>query len=145
MSAIVDSEDWDKIKNYTWGFGYGRTYVGANTKIRGKCILLHRFIMNTPKGFHTDHINGNHLDNRKSNLRICTPAQNQFNSRKNKHKTSSYKGVCWYKRDKCWRAYINLSRKQIHLGYFTDEKQAAQAYNKKSKEIYGSFACLNIL
>ena len=149
MKAIIDAEDWDRIKHLTWGYGYGASkklgysqYVGANLG-NNKAVLLHRFIMNTPKGFHTDHINGNKLDNRKLNLRICTPQQNQFNSRKHKINTSKYKGVSWYKRDSCWRAYVNLNRRQLHLGYFDKEIDAVKAYNEKAEEIYGNFACIN--
>ena|SRR5665213_446172 len=149
MVALIDKSDWEKVKHLTWGFGYGCSYktgytpyVGANKKTGGS-ILLHRFIMDTPKGLHTDHINGDHLDNRRKNLRICTPAENQFNSRKHKTQTSKYKGVSWYKRDACWRAYVNFSRRQIHLGYFADEVAAARVYNEKAKEIYGDFAYLN--
>jgi len=151
MKAIIDAEDWDKVKDFTWNWGRGVTagsgyqpYVGASPSYSSQ-ILLHRFIMNTPKGMHTDHINGNHLDNRKFNLRICTPQQNQFNSKKHKINTSKYKGVSWYKRDSCWRAYLNFNRKQLHLGYFNKELDAVKAYNKKAKEIYKEFACLNII
>jgi len=139
---LVDKDIYKLIKNDTWFYGVGGSYIGKNLG-GGKQILLHRFIMNTPKGLHTDHINGNHLDNRRKNLRICTAAQNQFNSRKHKIQTSRFKGVSWYKRDKCWRAYININRRQIHLGYFSNEIDAAKKYNKKAIEIYKEYAFLN--
>lgn len=152
MKAIIDSEDWDKIKHITWGYGYGSAkktgysqYVGGRPKKSSSQILLHRFVMNTPKGMVTDHINGNKLDNRKSNLRICTPAQNSMNSKKHIIQSSKYKGVSWYKRDKCWRAYVNFGRRQIHLGYFAKEIDAVKAYNKRAKEVHKEFACLNII
>ena len=143
--TIIDSKDWNKVKHLHWLYGIGNVYVGANIGGRKnhKQILLHRFIMDTPKGFHTDHINGDRLDNRRENLRICTPNQNQFNSRKWKKKSSKFKGVSWYKRDKCWRAYVNKNRQQFHLGYFQSEKDAGEAYNKKAKELFGKYACLN--
>lgn len=151
MKAIIDAEDWNRIKHITWGYGYGCAkktgypqYVGGRPKNSSQ-VLLHRFIMDTPQGLHTDHINGNHLDNRKSNLRICTPAQNAMNSRKHIIQSSKYKGVSWYKRDKCWRAYVNLGQRQIHIGYFTTEIEAAKAYNKKAKEVHKEFAYLNVI
>jgi hypothetical protein len=150
MKAIIDAEDWKKVKHFSWGFGYGHAkksgyqqYVGAYKGNYQGSMMLHRFIMDTPKGFHTDHINGNHLDNRKSNLRVCSAQQNQWNSRKHIIQSSKYKGVSWYKRDKCWRAYANLNYQQIHLGYFKSEIEAAKVYNRKAKELYGAFAFLN--
>ena len=140
--TLVDKDVYELIKKDKWFYGVGGSYVGKNIG-SGKQILLHRFIMNTPKGLHTDHINGNHLDNRRCNLRICTAAQNQFNSRKHKIQTSKYKGVSWYKRDKCWRAYININKRQIHLGYFSDETKAAKRYNTEAKRLYKQYAFVN--
>lgn len=149
QQALIDEEDFERVKDFTWGRGYGgrkSSYVGTNLKgLPHRCVLLHRFIMGTPKGLVTDHINGDVLDNRRSNLRICTAAQNSYNSHKTVPTTSSYKGVCWYKRDNCWRAYVGSNRRQIHLGYFESEKAAAQAYNVKAVEVFGEYACLNIV
>ena len=141
--TIIDDSDWEIVKNFSWHFSCG--YAVRSIKIDGNngTLALHRFLMNTPKGFDTDHINGDKLDNRRSNLRICTRSQNSMNSRRKKYFTSKYKGVSWYKRDKCWRSYVNLSGKQFHLGYFDSEIQAAKAYDMKAIEIYGNFACLN--
>lgn len=140
---LIDKKDWDKVKHKTWGAGRGGgQYVGTNGNV-GHSNLLHRFIMNTPKGLHTDHINGNQLDNRRRNLRICTSQQNQANSSKHIVGSSKYKGVNFYKRDKCWRAYINKDGVQFHLGYFDNELEAAKAYNKKAKVIWGKYARLN--
>ena len=145
IETVIDDKDFEKIKGYKWIYGVGNRYVGANVYNKGnrKQILLHRFIMSTPKGLHTDHINGNKLDNRKCNLRICTPSQNQMNSRKNITKSSKYKGVSWFKRDSCWRAYISTKGKQFHLGYFKSEKNAAKAYNKKARKLFGIYSFLN--
>lgn len=145
FKTVIDKEDFEKIKPFHWSYGFGGRYVGTNIGGRKnhKQILLHRFIMNTPQGLHTDHINGNRLDNRKSNLRICTPSQNQFNSKKHLLKSSYYKGVSWFKRDGCWRAYIVKKNKQYHLGYFQDEVDAARAYNKKAVDLFGKYCCLN--
>lgn len=150
--ALIDRVDLDRIKHLKWSRGWmGKNYVGANIPKRFSCrddgiwdkIILHRFIINAPKGFHVDHINGNPLDNRRKNLRVCTPAQNQFNSRKKSKATSKFKGVSWFKRDGCWRAYISKDWKQIHIGYFRNEISAAKAYNRIAKNIFGKFAFLN--
>ena len=92
---------------------------------------------------HVDHINGNPLDNRKSNLRICTNAENQRNRGVNKNNTSGYKGVCWAKQNKKWKARIKHNGKLIHLGYYKDKEEAARAYDKKAKELHGEYAYLN--
>jgi hypothetical protein len=94
------------------------TYVGAN-----KCSMLsmHRVVVNAPKGTVVDHINGDSLDNRKENLRICTNAENVRNSPKHSNNTSGYKGVIWAKREQKWCAQIIVDGKLINLGYYSDK------------------------
>ena len=117
-----------------------------------KCIGIHRTIMermlgrNLVDGELVDHINGNGLDNRRANLRVCTHQQNIFNQQKRKDKCSSkYKGVCWSKRNKSWLAQIRFNYKLIYLGYYKNEDDAGLAYNEKAKELFGEFARLNII
>jgi len=90
-----------------------------------------------------DHINGDGLDNRRSNLRFVTATQNQANSLKRKIGKSKYKGVSFKKDKKKWVAYICPGGKYIHLGYFTEEKEAARAYNKAARKEYGEYCNLN--
>jgi hypothetical protein len=104
---------------------------------------MHRYIMKVPKGLVCDHINHNGLDNRKSNLRICTRQQNTYNQRSQKGGSSKYKGVDWNKRQKKWRARIYYKRKFYYLGYFDNEVDAAKSYDKKAKEFFKEFACPN--
>jgi len=101
--------------------------------------------MNVPKGMVTDHINHNGLDNRKSNLRVCTDAENGRNKQRQKGGTSIYKGVCWHKAKKKWVAQIKFEGKNMHIGYFTDdkEKEAARAVDAKAKVLHGEYALLN--
>jgi hypothetical protein len=88
-----------------------------------------------------DHINRDVRDNRRANLRLATHSENLVNSKKRSDsKTSHFKGVSWFKPMNSWRAHINLNRKQISLGYFDDEIEAAKAYDDAAKEIYGPFA-----
>lgn len=105
-----------------------------------------------PKGFLVDHINKDKLDNRRTNLRLARRGDNEAN--KNKRRTqknsktgqpaSQYKGVHFSKnRKKCWRATITYEHKQIALGSYEDEKDAARAYNKAALEYYQEFASLN--
>ena len=149
--ALVDDEDFDKLNQYKWCAQYS-SGVESFYAVRGenqKILLMHRIIMNTPRGMQTDHINHNTLDNRKENLRICTGSQNQMNLIKHKKATSNYKGVTIVKKMykntiyKYWYARICVNRKVIELGYFRNEIQAVKAYNKKAKELFGEYALLN--
>ena len=105
---------------------------------------MHREIMDAPAGLYVDHINRNGLDNRRPNLRIVTPQQNSWNTRLGIGRgRSKYKGVSQDKDVRKWRASICIDKKLKHLGYFTDEKQAAEAYDKAAKKHRGEYAFLN--
>jgi len=87
-----------------------------------------------------DHKNGNGLDNRKFNLRICTRSQNQQNKKKPISNTSGFKGVAWSKAANKWCAYIAVNKERIHLGLFVDPKEAARAYDTAARKFFGEFA-----
>jgi hypothetical protein len=87
-----------------------------------------------------DHINGDRDDNRISNLRLATPAQNAKNMRKRENTTSVYKGVHWYARKSKWRAQIKAEGRNIHLGYYDNELEAHLAYCKAAAVLHGDFA-----
>ena len=144
--ALVDDCDFKKLSNLTWcAKRTGNTfYVVRAHKIEGKkaTLYMHRLIMDAQKGQQIDHRNNNGLDNRRTNLRFCTNSQNQQNRRKTQ-KTSKFKGVCWYSRDKKWQAGIKLNGKLYHLGTFNNEVEAAKVYDKKAKELFGEFVYTN--
>ena len=146
--TIVDDEDYAKFGHLKWHYSHGRAMRRDGYKKKTN-YWLHREIMGNPDGLVVDHINGNPLDNRKSNLRICTQAMNCKNVSKTKKKTSSvYKGVYYAPRNKNkWQAYIGSSStgKRINLGSYATEEQAAKAYNDAAISLYGEFAKLNIL
>lgn len=108
---------------------------------------MHRIINKTPKGFSTDHINGNRLDNRKVNLRTCTHTENMRNRnvRPKSSKTSIYKGVYKLKNAKKWTASIHINKKEKYLGVYVNEDDAAIAYNKAAEKYFGEFASYNII
>ena len=144
--AIVDDEDFEWLSQWKWRLdskGYAKRnqqkgeYLSHNK--RGT-IQMQRAIMNTPRGLDTDHINGNPLDNRKSNLRICTSQQNQFNQ-KAKFGASKYKGVSLNRGR--WRAQINIIGVKTHIGSFGTEEEAARAYDNAALNHFGEFARLN--
>lgn len=145
----IDPEDAERVLLYKWSFAHGsdgRNYVrGIDRSTKPpKQIKMHRYLLDAPEGMQVDHINGDPLDNRRENLRLATPAQNQANRRKRSGGSSVYKGVSWHKKGRAWRATINLDRKQIHLGFFKDQTEAAKAYDAKAKELFGEFAYLNL-
>ena len=103
-----------------------------------------------PEGFLVDHINKDKLDCRRSNLRLATRMDNEANKRKRRTQaggspSSQYKGVSKVKdgRKKCWRGTLTHEKRQIHLGSYFTEREAAEAYNVAAREYFGEFAHLN--
>lgn len=136
LCAIVDDIDYDLVSCHKWNAIDGRRgkYYAYSNKSR---LYMHRLIMGNPEGYLVDHKNGDTLDNRRSNLRICTKSQNAQNIKK-----AGYKGVSMYPNHK-YRAYIVIHNKQINLGVFDTEIEAAKAYNSAAKKYFGEFASLN--
>lgn len=148
--TFVDDDIYECYKDYKWsldGKGYPKVTVPSLTNRSGYTTLkLHRLITKPKSGEQVDHINGNKLDNRRSNLRLCNNSQNQMNQSKKKGVfRSDYKGVCWKKQQGKWYARIGVNYKRIHLGYFNTEKEAALAYNAAALKYFGEFARLNII
>lgn len=104
-----------------------------------KKVSLHRFIMNEPVGMDVDHINGNSLDNRRSNLRACTHAQNMQNMKLSKSNKSGYRGVYWDKQCGKWRSRFSANGKMVEVGTFHDKYEAVLAYERASTDHYGEF------
>lgn len=138
-----------KLKNQLWSVAIKR---GIPYLVMGKWIpiknitkmqYLHRLLLNAKKGQVVDHINGDTLDNRLCNLRICTNQENIRNSKIPKNNTTGYKGICYVPRNskKPWSARVFNK----HLGYFKTKEAAALAYNIAAKKVYGKFARLNVV
>ena len=128
------------------GYAVLSKYAGEKTST-GKSykyhrLYLHRYITNAPKGLQVDHINGDKLDNRKENLRLCDNAQNNQNKPAIK---GVYKGVYYSRGSKCFVAQITKNRKVYSLGSYDDPHEAANAYNLKAIELHGEYALLNII
>lgn len=146
--VLVDPEDHAYLSQFAWARHGNKTNTYARRRTKERRILMHREILGTPsKGLETDHINGNGLDNRKANLRVCTRMQNQQNSNKQKNgnPSSKYKGVSFYKLKNKWRAEISVKGLHMRLGYFENEIDAAIAYNKAAIKYFKEYANINSL
>lgn len=139
---MFDAEDYSRIKGTTWyrcnRCGNGIHYIGDRF---GVCI--HRHILDVPKGFEVDHINLDPLDNRKSNLRICTHQQNQCNQPPQKNNTSGVSGVSFYPARNKYRARIKYFQQELHLGYFGSFIEAVQARNEAMRFLFGEYGFYN--
>ena len=138
--ALIDIEDVDKVKDYKWRYS-GRYIL---TTVNSKPLRLHRLIMNCDdEDKVVDHINLNVLDNRKSNLRICTQHENDMNHKVNSANKSGITGVCFSNKKNKWRAYIYFNKRNIELGYFDKKDDAIKCRLKAEKYYFGEFSSQN--
>lgn len=139
--ALVDAADVALVEGSSWHMavhGYA-----CRTAVKGQTVFMHRLILAPPPGFFVDHANGDKLDNRRANLRVCTPSQNQFNRSRGANNRSGFKGVFYVPAAKKFRAMIKAFGRQTSLGYFETAEQAAAAYDAAASKIGGEFARLN--
>lgn len=149
----VDDANFEWLNQWRWylsssGYATRTQYVkgSGRKKQKNKIIRMHRLITNAPDGLLTDHIDGDKLNNRRSNLRLATHTENHQNRGKQDNNTSGYKGVFLHnpKLKKPWRARITIpGNTNKHLGFFATPELAARAYNKAATEHHGEFARLN--
>jgi hypothetical protein len=148
LVAIVDERDYNVLRGHSWHALKTRGKFYACTRIypfRGsktsEFVYMHRMITSAQRGFVVDHKNGDGLDNRRENLRVCTQTENGANRAvKSIGKSSVFKGVHFARREKRWMAKIQYKRKQIVIGYYRNEVDAARAYDAKAIELFGEFA-----
>lgn len=137
--AIIDKADQHLVGGSSWCFNIGYAARSSSNRDLGVHYLMHRLIIGAKKGEFVDHINGNKLDNRRSNLRLSSKSQNRCNTRTPISNTSGYKGVSWHKRQKKWHAQVKMNGKNHHIGYYDDPEKAHQAYLEKAKGLHGEF------
>lgn len=139
--TLIDLEDVEKVKHIKWHRTdlQRSTYYCSSSNCKIK--KLHRLIMEvSDPNIVVDHINHNGLDNRKSNLRICTNQQNICNCNIPKNNKSGHKGVYWAKDKHKWTAQITINNKTKYLGRYDNIEDAIEARKKAAKEYYGEFA-----
>lgn len=152
QSALVDDGDYRKLMKFKWcahrhhDRKVATFYAVRNILLpdgRRVQIKMHQQIMHCRW---LDHKDGNGLNNQKINLRKATQSQQEANKKLRRDNTSGYKGVVWFRRDKCWKAQIGgqrRRRKNRHIGYFNTAEEAARAYDHAAIESFGEFARLN--
>lgn len=148
LNALVDDEDAE-IGRHKWHAHRGRKTFYAERKHRNykgtRTLKMHRVVMERYLGRKlfdsemVDHVNGNGLDNRRTNLRIASVSENLANSGVWKSSTSGYRGVSYHKRNKRWQAKILFNGVLIHCGWYSTPEEASRAYEAKAKEIFGEF------
>lgn len=135
--TLIDDADWPLVAGQKWCAHRSGKHFYAVTNIDGKTVHMHHLLTGYALN---DHANRNGLDNRRSNLRPCTRAQNMHNSAKSRRSKSGFKGVRWHPGMKKWQARICARRKEEVIGYFETEIAAAEAYQKVAEERFGEFA-----
>lgn len=135
FKILVDKVDYFKLQKLggKWCAVKKRGMFYFQKRINHKIIELQRWLMTPKKGEYVDHINGNHLDNRQINLRICSNAANLRNGKKRINNTSGHIGVSWDRTRNKWSAKIKVMYKQKFLGRFKDINDAIRA--RKDAEI----------
>lgn len=141
-SAIVDDSDHAAVAQYRWHARVDNhvVYAARNAKKDGggySTLRLHTFLTGWSR---VDHIDGDGLNNRRSNLRPASALENNQNTQKRAAAYSQYKGVSWCKREGRWFAQIQCQRQHQHLGYYPTEVEAALAYDAAARELFGEFA-----
>lgn len=136
--VLVDEDQYLSLSKHKWYCHSAKS--NKDYARRGDGIFMHRFLMNSPEGLTVDHINGDSLDNRKINLRVCTLAENLRNKNIGKNNTSGFKGVGWHKGKQRWWAQVKLNGKKAYYQHFKDKEDAIEAYKRESRNYFGEFA-----
>ena len=147
--ALVDDADYEAMRQHKWQVMVGQRgnlYAARSITVspgKQRTAFMHQQIMRPETGYSVDHVDGNGLNNQRANLRACTHKQNCANRRPSHGKSSRFKGASWVVRDQVWRANIYVDGKTKCLGEYHSETDAAQAYNRAARELYGEYARLN--
>lgn len=141
--ALVDDADYNELMQYKWYSGNtSKFYAFRSKKVGGnwRQLGMHRHIMQPKEGYQVDHIDNNGLNNQRSNLRVCTQAENSRNKGRRSHNTSGYAGVSFHANTKKWKAQIAVDKKHIYIGIYKTAEEAYKAYCEACLKYHGEFA-----
>lgn len=143
--TVIDEADWPLVEGLTIYRGTnGYVYFSTWANGRSNPQTLHRYLLAPPRGTHVDHINGDKLDNRRSNLRVVSPSLNGANRHHlNRNNRSGTRGVSFrpdLSRGRPWQAHIMAGRRSKHLGLFATREEAIEARRRSEAELFGE-AC----
>ena len=142
----MDDADYRRVRRHRWwraGPGYAATQVRDPVTGRWITLYLHRFLLGAPAGRWVHHRNRDRLDNRRANLRAVSPAENAAARVKRRSASSSrFKGVSRTRGGR-WRVAITAAGRRHSAGTYACELEAARAYDRLARELFGEFAGLN--
>lgn len=149
--ATVSPEDLERVKQFNWCAGTKRSaknYVAMRRLLKSDGLgvgfqTLAEFILGKVEGKLIRHLDSNPLNCTRENLAHTTVTLSHGRRRKSRNCSSRYKGVCYLRRTKRWFAYVSYEHKRYNLGSFSEEREAALAYNKAAAKLFGGFARLN--
>lgn len=145
LKVLVDDEDFDYLNQFNWQADISNSVSTHGKGNIGRC-LIHRLIMDVldNKNIEIDHIDGNRLNNQKSNLRLANSSQNKCNRGARKDNKSGYKGISRHTVNNCWVARIKIPNgKYKYLGSFKKIEDAINTYNKFSIIYHKEFSFIN--
>jgi hypothetical protein len=138
--AVIDPVDAERVLAFSWNLsstGYAHRSGGRGS--------MHRFILDAPPGWEVDHVNGDTLDNRRSNLRLATHSENMRNSRLSSRNTSGFRGIYRQSDTYRWVARVRVRGATHHIGSFATREEAAAARDRLAQELHGKFVRLNAI
>lgn len=154
LLARIDADDFALVSRFKWHAaknGHGMPYACAclgkaqAVEMGKRHIKMHRLLLGFPPG-EIDHIDGDTLNNCRSNLRSATHTQNQANTSKRNAiaKTSRFKGVSWHRGSRQWQVFMKIDGRNAYLGAFKSEVEAAEHYDSIARKRFGKFARPNL-
>lgn len=151
--ALVDDHDFERVTALRWELKGKPGFLYAQRSRNGKAIAMHRFILGAAPGQIVDHINGDGLDNRRSNLRLCSALENTRNRTRyarKKRASGGYLGVTFHRQSGLWFAFIHAGERdergearRVSLKYHATAEAAARVYDSAATHYFGEFAALN--
>ena len=144
---VIDTQDLPAVSQFTWFLGkrgYPVAHASRKSSTPNKTFPLHRYLMNPEDGYDIDHITGDKMDNRRSNLRVCTHQENMFNQTLKSSNKTGFCGVSKNRRTGTYEAYLHINGSKKYLGMYSSAEEAARVRDEAAMLYYGEYARLNM-